>query len=75
MPMAQAAAKSSNGSAPPPMARTIVPRGLKADANYVITSMNTGKSEKITGVRLTSEGVKISFTKPGMSEILLLKRD
>ena len=66
--VAQAAAKSSSGSAPPPLERSLILRGLKADANYTITSMNTGKSEKVTGAQLIADGVKIFFAKPGTSE-------
>ncbi|MBI3850424.1 MAG: alpha-galactosidase [Verrucomicrobia bacterium] len=70
-----AAAKSSAGSARPALERTIMLRGLKADAHYTLTSLNTGRSEKAGGAQLMSEGVKTSFAKAGMSEILLLKRD
>ena len=62
-------------SSEPEMQRTIVPRGLKPDVTYTVTSLNTGKSEKETGAKLISEGLKISFAKPGMSEICLIKHD
>ena len=61
--------------ASPQAEKTFVLRGLKPDANYSLTSLNTGRSEKAGGAQLMSEGVKISFAKAGMSEILLLKRD
>ena len=59
----------------PQAEKTFVLMGLKPDANYSLTSLNTGRSEKVGGAQLMSEGVKISFAKAGMSEILLLKRD
>ena len=68
-------AKAFKDAPQPELERTITPRGLKAELSYIVTSLNTGKSEKVAGVALLSEGLKTSFAKPGMSEILLIRSD
>jgi len=48
-------------------------RGLKPDASYTLTSLNTGGSRRAPGARLLSEGLRVFLPKPGMSEIYLIK--
>ena len=71
----KSAKKFASARETPEMERTIVLSGLNPQARYTLTSMNTGRSEKETGAKLMSEGLKISFAKPGMSEIYLIKSD
>ena len=68
-------ATAQTRSCEPEMDRTIALRGLKQNADYTVTSLNTGRSKKVKGAKLMSGGLKISFAKPGMSDIFLLKRN
>jgi hypothetical protein len=49
-------------------------RGLRSNATYTVTSLNTGASDTVPGSELLDTGVKVSLVKPGSSEILLFKR-
>lgn len=58
----------------PEAEKTCALRGLKPNADYSVTSLNTGEVKRVRGSSLLSEGLKVTLSKQGMSEIYLIKR-
>ncbi len=48
--------------------------GLEADARYVITDMDSGRSQVQTGRELTDKGLTVSLDKPASACVLLYKK-
>jgi hypothetical protein len=49
-------------------------KGLKPDAHYAVTSLNTGQPHTFAGATLLEAGVEVTLPTKDTSEILLIRQ-